>query len=291
MNPTATPYVLHRSVQFDMTSAITGRAYRLFVHAPLAPPPPGGYPVLYVTDGNATFGFAASQAELDALSEGGVVVVGVGYPIDAASREGLLPALALRGRDLTASAPNTPPGDPPANPAQYGGADSFFRFLTEELRPVIVGSYRADPVNQTLYGHSLGGLFVLDTLFRSPDSFRGFAASSPSIWWNDQEILAGEAAFARAVEDGATAPRILITVGDLEETPGGPTPPGLSDEAYKARLASARMVGNARDLAGRLSKLKGGPGYAVRSQVFEGEDHNSVMAASIARAVRFARQG
>lgn len=40
---------------WDMTSLYNGLTYRVFVHLPLKPPPPEGYPVLYTVDGNAYF--------------------------------------------------------------------------------------------------------------------------------------------------------------------------------------------------------------------------------------------
>jgi predicted alpha/beta superfamily hydrolase len=287
--PHPAPYRTARNVQFDMASKISGRTYRIFVHTPRTPPPPGGYPVLYVTDGNSTFPITAGQAELEGLMGGRMMVVAVGYPTDDPTV-----LLSVRNRDLTPSPPLTPPSDPgmSAKPEDYGGAEQFYRFITEELRPAIAAAYKVDPKDQSLYGHSLGGLFTLGVLFHHPDAFRGFVASSPSIWWNGREVLKGEADFSRAVESGRAGPRILIEVGGMEQTAPS-APPGMSAAQYKvakAELESAHMVGNAIDLADRLSKLKGGPGYEVRSQVFEHEDHISTMAASMSRALTFAER-
>lgn len=280
--PQPRPYSLVRSVQFDMPSKISGRTYRIFVHTPPAPPPPGGYPVLYVTDGNATFPVTAGQAELEALMGARVMVVGVGYPTDD-----VMQLQSVRTRDLTPSPPLTPPPGLSAKPQDYGGGELFYRFITEELRPTIAAAYKVDPKDQSLYGHSLGGLFTLGVLFHHPDAFRGFIASSPSIWYNNREVLKGEADFRKAVEAGKVAPRILIEVGGREESAPNPLPPGMSAAEVKASLESSRMVGNAVDLADRLSKIKGGQGYEVRSQVFEREDHISTMAAGMSRALTF----
>jgi predicted alpha/beta superfamily hydrolase len=279
------PYSFVRSVQFDMVSKINGRTYRIFVHTPPTPPPAGGYPVLYVTDGNGTFPVAAGQAELEALTGADMLVVGVGYATDA-----VMPLQFLRLKDLTPSPPTTPTPGLSAKPDDYGGAESFYRFLTEELRPAIAASNKVDPKDETLYGHSLGGLFTLGVLFHHPNAFKGFVASSPSIWWNDREVLKGEADFARAVEGGETSPRILIEVGGLEQTPPHPLPPGMTEAEAKVLMDRSRMVDNASELAARLSKLKGGPGYLVKTQVFEHEDHISTMAASMSRALTFAEQ-
>jgi len=283
--PQPKPYSFVRSAQFDMPSKISGRTYRIFVHTPPMPPPPGGYPVLYVTDGNGTFPVAAGQAELEALAGGKMMVIGIGYPTDD-----VMQLQTVRFRDLTPSPPLKPPPGMSAKPENYGGGELFYRFITEELRPAIAATYRLDPKDQTLYGHSLGGLFTLGVLFRHPDAFRGFVASSPSIWYNDRELLKGEADFRKAVEAGRVAPRILIEVGGKEGSAPSQLPPGMSAAEVKASVESSRMVGNAIDLAARLSKVKGGTGYEVRSQVFEQEDHISTMAAGMSRALTFAEK-
>ncbi len=283
--PVRKPYTFVRSVQFDMTSKVNGRHYRIFVHTPPMPPPAGGYPVLFVTDGNGTFPIAAGQAEIDEVSGGRMIlVVGIGYPtLDADA------PLTLRNRDLTPSPPLADqPGVPPdAKPQDFGGSESFYRFITEEVRPTIAAAYKVNQMDQTLYGHSYGGLFTLGVLFHHPNAFRSFVISSPSIWWNDKEVLKGEAEFSKLVEAGQIAPRILIEVGSLEETLPNPLPAGLTEAEFLRDGPRARMVGNARELAERLSRLKGGPGYIVRTQVFEAESHISVMPASMSRALTF----
>ena len=129
------PVTVHRSIQFDMRSKISGRTYRIFVFKPPAPPPPSGYPVLVVTDANMTFPLAATvDATFGLMGGKSALVVGVGYAAD----DDYTPCL-MRNRDLT---PPTPlsgiaqiPGMPPAKLEDYGGSKSFYRFLVEELRP------------------------------------------------------------------------------------------------------------------------------------------------------------
>ena len=281
------PATLLGATEFDMTSAISGRTYRIFVQAPFAPPPEGGYPLAIFTDGNMTFPMAATMGGVMFGLLGGkpVLAVGVGYP-------NLMEMTVLRTRDLT---PPTPleniivqPGLPPAVAENYGGAEDFFRFLTEELKPALAATHPVSADDHTLYGFSLGGLFVLHTLFNHPTSFRTFAACSPSIWWNRRAVLEGEAAFARAVEAKTIAPRVLITIGANEQEPPPVLQAGMTPEQTQALIREARMVDNARELAERLAKVKGGPHYRVRFQAFEREDHLTSPAASISRALAFA---
>ena len=205
--PAQTPVTVRGSIQFDMASEISGRTYRIFVFKPAATPPPSGYPVVVATDANMNFPIMATLAAASALRGGkAALVVGVGYPAE----DDISPVL-LRNRDLT---PPTPlagirpvPGRPPPKLEDYGGADGFYRFLVEELRPAIAAAYEVDADDQTLFGHSLGGLFVLRALFNHPESFKNFAASSPSIWWNRRAVLKDEARFADQVH-GRYAPRL-----------------------------------------------------------------------------------
>lgn len=282
------PVLVRGAVQFDLASSITGRTYRIFVFKPAAPPPPEGYPVVLVLDGNLTFATAATQSAAFGLRGGRcALVVGVGYPVD----DDFSPVF-LRNRDLT---PATETDDlprhsaaPPPRPEDYGGAEAFYRFLTEELRPAIAAAYPVNADDQTLYGHSLGGLFALGVLFKHPDSFRGFAASSPSIWWNKRSVLKEEPGFVAKVQAKETAPRVLIVVGGTEQDRPTTPAPGMTLPQTRKLMRAARMVDNARELAERLKAVKGGPGYVVRFQAFEDEDHMTVVPASVARALTFA---
>jgi len=272
------------STQFDLASNLNDRTYHICVFEPPLPPPEAGYPLLVVLDGNLTFPIAAAMAASYVFSGCPAVVVGVGY----AATPFELPLLRLR--DLT---PPTPPegipkrpGAPPLGPEHFGGAPEFYRFLTEELRPTIAARYKVDPSREALFGYSLAGLFVLDTLFNHPGAYSRYIAASPSIWWNECAVLKHERAFARAVETGAASPRVLITVGDREQTPGR-LPPGMSLEDLETQLIESRMVDNAWELGTRLEKLKG-DGYHARFHAFEDEDHLTGTAASVGRALDFA---
>jgi len=286
--PAESPVLVRGSVQFDMVSKISGRIYRIFVFKPAAPPPPSGYPVVVVTDANMTFPLAATADATFGLTGGkSALVVGVGYAADD-----VMTPFFLRNRDLT---PPTPlsgikqnPMMPPARLEDYGGSEDFYRFLTEELRPAIAAAYSVDADDQTLYGHSLAGLFTLDVLFNHPASFRTFVASSPSIWWNSRSVLQGERGFAGKVEARAAQPRVLILVGAREQDTPDALLPGMTRGQMKTLVEESRMVDNASELAGRLGRIKGGPGYGVRFHAFEDEDHLTVLPASISRALAFA---
>ena len=285
--PAIKPAVIPFAIQFDLPSRITGRTYRILLYRPQSAPPKDGWPVIYLVDSRSTFGTAASQVLLRTSGgQSGALVVGIGYPEAAATS-------TLRAFDLTPSVP--PPGSPSATavpgskPSDFGGAALFHRFMIEELRPVIAAMAPVDANNQSLIGYSLGGLFALGVLFDHPDAYRTIVAGSPSIWFNDRELLRKEPGFAAAVKAGRVTTRVLITSDGWEQSPPESQLP--SEEKLRAaalkRAADYAMVDNARGLASRLGGLKGAMGYTVRYVLFPDETHLTGNPAAISRGVAF----
>ncbi len=259
-----------------------GRGYRISIARPDAPPPAAGYPVIYVLDANAHFRTVADTARLQAARPawtgiGPAVVVGIGYPTDALSDA---PA---RHYDLTT--PLAGGGVPPRGGAamKSGGADDFLTFIDRTVKPLVAARTRIDLRRQTLLGHSLGGLFVLHTLFTRPDAFASYVAISPSVWWGDGSLFA-EAGRFRA---SATRPpaRLLLTVGEYEQalSPAARAAPGAAEQ--QVALDRLRMV----DGIGRMAALlRDVPGLEVRYRLLAGEDHGSGVPAAASLGVRFA---
>lgn len=257
----------------DFTSRVNGRVYRLRVATPYGPPPEAGYPVLYILDGDGYFGSFADAARLRAALGAELphaVVVGVGYP-----GGDLAASLGRRFLDLT---PTEPDEAEKANHTfasgeiAYAGADDFLEILTGEVRSRIAEILPIDLARQAVFGHSLGGLFVLHSLFRRPDAFSAWLSLSPSIWWDDCTVLRGEAGFIDALPGLSPPPRLFVGVGALEQPDGSP----------------ARMVDNAVELSARFSALSGPPGWRFGSRVFDGETHSSVVWPAINPMLDFA---
>lgn len=274
----------------DFKSQVNGRAYRLFVSIPTRRPVPAeGHSVLYLIDGNLHFGIAVDTARIQACWPDVIdpVVVGIGYPTDSVSQ-----ALDLRMIDLT-----TPISEErlqqgfiakmPRPSEGWGGMDNYFRVIEEEVKPRVEAMVAINRQDQVLMGHSLGGLTTLHALFRHTASFQQFVSISPSIWFNDRAVLAHEAAFSERVRAGQVKARALITVGGLESTfrfvPGLPA----SEQDFRDMTEECRMVPNTTELGARLAAL-GAPGLHVETVVHDGDDHNMVPPAGIARGVRFA---
>lgn len=256
-------YTMPSTHVWDMVSD-RGETYRIFVSFPSeGEPPEGGYPVLYVLDGNASFaGFAEARRIQEYGSIGKSIVVGVGYPGDLAYD-------VRRLNDLTA-----PLLDPP--PAQWrglakyksGGRKEFLDFLTGKLRAEIGRRYKIDPDRQSLFGHSLGGIFALYALYARPQAFHSIVAASPSMEWNEQGILDDERDFTSRLTSGkiGKTSRLMVVVGDRD----------VDDDPEPARA-----------LADRLDKLSG-LGLRVRFRRYQDEVHISVPARAVTDTLRFA---
>ncbi|MCF2910757.1 hypothetical protein L1285_20835 [Pseudoalteromonas sp. DL2-H2.2] len=70
-----------------------------------------------------------------------------------------------------------------------GGAKSFIAFIENELRPLVEQRYRTRQSN-TLIGQSLGGLLASEILFHHTTLFDHYMIISPSLWWDDESLLA-----------------------------------------------------------------------------------------------------
>jgi predicted alpha/beta superfamily hydrolase len=288
------PATVMMTQQIDFTSKVNGHTYRIQIAKPFGPPPAGGYPVLYVLDGDAYFGVFATGVRLRAMTNEiePTVVVGIGYPD---SQNDFTNTLARRNYDLT-QADDANSGSrhvvnamTAGNRIEFGHADEFYKVIETEIKPQVAAALEVNSARSVLFGHSLGGLFVLHTLFTHPKSFQTYLALSPSIFLAQRDVLKDEAAFSRRVTHGEVAPRIYIGVGGEEQSPSKyPLQPGMTREMEAKSIPESAMVDNARDLAGRLAALKGPPGYEVRSRIFEGETHIRVPFASINPVLTFA---
>jgi predicted alpha/beta superfamily hydrolase len=92
-----------------------------------------------------------------------------------------------------------------------GRAADYARFLIEELKPRIDGSFRTDASRSAIGGSSLGGLVSLYLAIHHADVFPRAAVISPSVWWNGRTILNDVEQFTP--RDGA---RLWLDIGGRE---------------------------------------------------------------------------
>ena len=277
------PVAMEKAEQWTMRSK-SGRIFEISVARPSGPAPEHGYPVMYVLDPSTAFATLVDTTRNQEQMFGPVVVVGVGYASDA--------EIENRSYDLTPlTDPKDLPEGPPAGWGATGGNDAFLSFLVDELKPAIAKTVAVDPARQALFGHSLGGLFVLHVLFTHEEAFDTYIAGSPSIWWGKKSILNEVPAFKVRQEKSKTTRRLLITVGELEAI-GSPEEIRLGAamklDADKL-MRAAKQVANSEDLAKDLAPLSK-YGLKVQRVAFPNETHNSVIPAYLARGARFTLQ-
>ena len=154
------------------------------------------YPVLYLLDGNSHFHHTTATA--DYLARNGRIPRTIVVAIPNTDRT----------RDLTPSAHS--PEAAESFPT-HGGADTFLRFISDELMPWMGEHYRTRS-HATLIGHSFGGLFALHALVSRPDVFDAYVAISPSLQWDEQRLVKqADTMFARTPELTAD---LYMTVGN-----------------------------------------------------------------------------
>jgi len=204
----------NNQAQFQIKSKNTGHDYLIQIYKPPVAPPQHGYPVLYILDGNATFPSAANIAESIGagsakLGLAPLMIVAVGYPQQKTFD------VQKRAYDYT---PKPSAEFQAQGKYKYGGADKFINFLNDELKPEIAKQFPVNSQQQSLYGHSFGGLLVLYHFFQKPDAFQRYFAASPSLWF-DQGMLFQQLNDWQSQKQN-NSPMLLTTVGTHEQ--GGP---------------------------------------------------------------------
>ena len=237
----------------DLDAVDGQRHYRIWVGRPRQPAPPQGYPSLWMLDGNAALG-ALDDALLKRLGKGSApLLVAIGYQTPLRIERN------ARTQDYTPRRPGIEVQKDPLTNVPSGGADAFLDLLSERIRPMVAQRAQLDEHEQTLWGHSYGGLLVLHTLFTRPYLFNHYAAASPSLWW-DEKLLLEESAQLKTPDAS-----LLLMRGTAEPaTPQGPP------AAEPDRLA--------RQMAERL---KGVNGLKLEYHSFDGMSHGETLSASL----------
>ncbi|VWD55342.1 esterase [Burkholderia lata] len=257
------------SGQFDVT--VGGKPRRLFVALPAERAVAIPHPVLIVLDGNALFPLAAQlvrnrRARPDATPDAEPVVIGIGYPTDAAYD------MAARADDYTLA---------PLKDGHGVVADRLLDFIEQDVQPWLTQQVAVDPARRTLFGHSYGGLLTLYAMLTRPHLFTRYVAASPSIWWGDRALLPYADRFAAQAAPLAPALRLLVTAGSLEE--GAPNP----DVERMRRQQARKQVSSARDFVRRVGTR---PGLDATFRLIDGEDHGGVVVPSAMLAARIAAE-
>ncbi|MDW0358543.1 alpha/beta hydrolase [Vreelandella venusta] len=241
---------VERQVTLDQTLEWTmqndqGATYRILISKPEGEVPySGGYPVIYVLDGNAYF---ASLHEAKRAQEQfrQAIIVGIGYPGETPHN------FLRRSYDLS------PPVAEEQNEPPQGGQDELLDFIEHSLMPAVAERFPVDANHQSLYGHSFGGMFAIYALFTRPDLFNHIVAASPSLWWNNSYLLKHERDFRQQVEAGEV---------------------NAIHHSLSLVVADNDSLQNQQDASQLYQRIEALSAYGLRSSfhTVEGEDHMSV---------------
>lgn len=245
-------------------SARSGAPYRILVSWPEGDAPAAGWPIVYLL-GSDTFLLAtemlryrAGGGTADSLRDG--IVVGIGYPAE--------------NRRVFDYTPAPLEGEP--TPKQHG-ADAFLDFVLDDLRPAVEKVLPVDRRAQTFAGHSLGGMLVLLAMFRQPDAFQAYLASSPSVWWRGAQLLKMARDFAaRGATSEAPVARLWISAGEYEQalSPAELTENGPDIEIARKQRDTRFMVDHNREIADALRTRRD---LRVGFRYFPGQTHRTIV--------------
>ncbi len=158
----------------------------------------GFYPVIYLLDGSANedfvhiAGLVQFMNMIQALPPS--IIVGIGN-VD-------------RKRDF--SFPTSIAQDLNSYPTT-GKSAKFIAFLENELEPYIAKNYRTND-HKTIIGQSLGGLLATEVLINKPQLFDDYIIVSPSLWWNDESLLADAKKLVNTQKYDSI--RVVVSVGN-----------------------------------------------------------------------------
>jgi len=158
------------------------------------------YPVLYLMDGNQAAllaGFVFPRMWSTNLAPE-VIVVGVGYPGSTERALDYGPTSQTYWK----------------MPAERGAAN-FMRAMQQDIIPFVERTYRADPTDRAIGGHSMGGLITAYAMIHESSTFKRFWISSPSLFWDHDVVLDEAVKFASQPDPRI---RVFADVGGDEES-------------------------------------------------------------------------
>jgi predicted alpha/beta superfamily hydrolase len=271
-NATAQLATIPRSEEFLLPSA-KGQRYRIRIAYPLEIEPDlplmirGAKPVpIYVLDGGTNFGAVVTLSRL--MQWGGelppCLVVAIGYEDEEKADR-----LEYRRYDLTPTQNPDLDSYGKTTPGSWGGSAVFRRFLQKTLKPLIEKRFDVNRAESVLVGHSLAGMFALDTMVQDPTAFGNYLAMSPSLWFDHELVLKQ---LEDSLKKGVRYPgRVAVYVGDREERISEP---------------KAQMTSNVLEF-GRLVAKYRSQFAGVEVSILPKTSHHTVLGPAITQGLQF----
>ncbi|HVG40509.1 MAG TPA: alpha/beta hydrolase-fold protein [Chitinophagaceae bacterium] len=136
------------------------------------------YPVIYLLDGSA---------DEDFIHIAGLIQFS-NFPWVNLLPNSILVGIANVDRRRDFTFPTTIEKDKKDFPTT-GQSGKFINFIESELQPFISKTYKTT-TDKTIIGQSLGGLLATEILFKKPQLFTNYIIVSPSLWWDNESLLA-----------------------------------------------------------------------------------------------------
>lgn len=174
--PISTPFILGIVNKIQSTELNETRTLNIYLPEGYSNDSAVTYPVIYLLDGSANedfihiVGVVQFLTMIEAMPKS--IVVGI--------------ANVDRRRDFTF--PTTIGQDKKDFPTT-GSSAKFMSFIEKELQPFIDKNYKTNS-SKTIIGQSLGGLFAAEVLLKKPLLFTNYIIVSPSLWWNNESLIA-----------------------------------------------------------------------------------------------------
>lgn len=221
------------------------------------------YPVLFVLDGKYSTTSFYSIKETFALGKDKEIKDIIFVTIDA-NVKSESEWLTKRYTDFTPSC-NSPTDTAIANffklpVSPSGGASGFLTTIEKDIIPLIEHKYKTSK-ERGIFGHSLGGLFAAYCLLSKPNLFQKYSMNSPSIWWNNGEMVALADSTARRNPNLKAS--IFISAGSME-----------------GDFMITPVNNFIRHLKSNFADLN------ITSKIFEDETHLSVVPAASSRTLK-----
>lgn len=257
-------------ITIPMSSVDGQRSYRIYVAIPDQKAPPDGYPVFYALDGNAVLDFLTpDNLHLLAEKSSPPVLILLGNHTDKRYD------FQARAFDYTI-APVDDNQDPLDPSRLNGGADLFLDFIQYQVMPAVKQSVPINLQQQTLWGHSYGGLFVVHTLLTRPYLFQHYVAADPSIWLHS-DIIQTETN-ALLTQKVALAGKSLWMMNGKMNTSKLPKNPQIAARINTRNKLTAKQANLVKNI---IDQLQHHTDLVVRYEQFPQENHGSLFGKSL----------
>ncbi|QDK80939.1 alpha/beta hydrolase [Spirosoma sp. KCTC 42546] len=183
--PSTKPFVLGLIDAIPSNELGETRALNIYLPDGYSKDSIGKYPVIYLLDGSA---------DEDFIHIAGLVQF-ANFPWVNLLPKSIVVGIANVDRRRDFTYPTTIEKDKKEYPTT-GQSQRFIAFLEKELQPYIQKNYSSNP-SRTIIGQSLGGLLATEILFKKPSLFNQYIIVSPSLWWDNESLLAYPPVFAK----------------------------------------------------------------------------------------------